>query len=283
MKSLANAFCLLFVGSLFAQEQVLFSAPTLHVGQTFTRAAKYNMNFDVVLKFAGETLQEANRAATQTIKKSETILGMNGDAITKIKVKYETITETMVVTEDEISQTQKIDPNPVLGQTYIVSKQDGAVKVTDENGLKPSFDEINIVADDYKRLGEADSFRQFFRSRTVQIGEPLQMPGVLAEGLFTDASHRKIKVESASFILRKVQNNVASFDTTLKMQWNQDANTSMKLNLTGETLVNVQTSHPVSSNLSGTMRVTGTEQLYNRLAMLDGKGKITLTESMLQK
>jgi hypothetical protein len=283
MKSLMAAFLLLSGGMVFAQEQVVFSAPTLHVGQSFEREANYKMNFDVVLKFAGETLQEANRASTQTTRKSETILGMNGDAITKLKVKYDVLDEKMVVTEDGIAQDQKIEPNPVLKQTYIVSIQNGVVKVTDENGLKPDINEINIVSNDYANLGKADSFRQFFRSRTVQVGEPLQMPGVLAEGMFTDASHRKIKVENASFILRKVQNKVAVFDSALKMQWNQDANTSLKLNLTGETLVDIQTSHLVSSSLSGTMRITGTEQFDNRLAMLDGKGKITVTESLKQK
>jgi hypothetical protein len=283
MKSLVAAFLLLAAGTLFAQEQVVFSAPTLRVGQSFEREAIYKMNFDVVLKFAGETLQEANRVLTQTTRKSETILGMNGDAITKLKVTYDVLDEKMVVTEDGISQDQKMEPNPVLKQTYVVSIQNGVVKVTDTNGLKPDINEINIVSDDYANLGKADSFRQFFRSRTVQVGEPLQMPGVLAEGMFTDASHRKIKVENASFILRTVRNKVAVFDSTLKMQWNQDANTSLKLNLTGDTLVDIQTSHLVSSSLSGTMRITGTEQFDNRLAMLDGKGKITVTENLKQK
>jgi hypothetical protein len=283
MKSIIAAFLLLTPGSLFAQEQVLFSAPTMRVGQSFQREAIYKMNFDVVLKFAGETLQEANRALTQTTKKTETILEMNGDAITKLKVTYDLVDEKMVVTEDGISQDQKVEPNPVWKQTYIVSFQHGVLKVTDQNGLKPENNEIDIVTDEYENLGKSDSFRQFFRSRTVQVGEPLQMPGVLAEGMFTDASHRKIKVESASFILRAVRNKIATFDSALKMQWNQDANTSMKLNLTGETLVDTQTSHMVTSSLSGTMRITGTEQLYNRLAMLDGKGKITITESLKQK
>src|SRR4030095_8377742 len=137
-------------------------------------------------------------------------------------------------------------------------------KVTDQNGLKPENNEIDVVTDEYENLGKSDSFRQFFRSRTVQVGEPLQMPGVLAESMFTDASHRKIKVESASFILRNIRNKIATFDSALKMQLNQAQKPRMKLNLTGATLVDSQTSQPVSSSLSGTMRITGTEQLYNR-------------------
>lgn len=283
MKYTITALLLFTAGTVFAQQQILFSTPTLRVGQTLVRSATYKMNFDVVLKFAGETLQEANREATQTVRKSETILELNGDAITKLKVTYELVDEKLIVTEDGIAIDQKVHPNPVVGQTYIISAQKGLVKVTDANGLKPSIQEVDIVSDDYENLGKVDGFREFFRQRSVQVGEPLQMPGVLAEGMFTDAAHRKIKVESASFILKSLRNNVAVFDSALRMQWNQDANTSLKLNLSGETLVNTQSSQMSSSSLSGTMRITGTEQLYNRLAMLDGKGRITITESLQQK
>jgi len=283
MKRLFPAVFLLVTTGILAQQQVQFTAPALKVGQTFVRSAAYKMNFDVVLKFAGNTLQEANRDATQTIRKTETILDMNGETITKIKVSYDVIENKMVVTEDGIPQNEKQDRNPVLRQTYIVTAQDGTVKVTDTNGLKPSLEEVDIVSEDYKNLGHTDSFRNFFRAKSVQVGEPLQMPGVLAAGMFTDAAHRRIKVESASFILKELRKNLAVFNTTLRMQWNEDANTSMKLNVSGETLVNIQSSQPVSTNLSGTMRVTGTEQLYNRLVMVDGKGKIALTESLQSK
>ncbi|MCI0411321.1 hypothetical protein L0222_00815 [bacterium] len=44
--------------------------------------------------------------------------------------------------------------------------------------------------------------------------------------------------------------------------------------------MSIQSSRMLSSTLSGTVRVTGAEQLYNRLVMVDGKGKITITETL---
>ncbi len=280
MKHFFFLFTILFCGVIGAQQQVSFNAISPKVGQTYVRTTNYKMDVDVILKFAGESLQEHNNVSSVTVRKAETVLETNGDAINKLKVVYEVIDRKSVITEDGIAENKKAEKSPIVGRTYIVTCRSGSVKVTDVHGLKPSETEIEIVQNDYAALGEPDSFLQFLRQKTVQVGEPLQMPGVLAESIFTDAERRQVKVDKASFVLKSVRQNIAVFDTALKMQWNEDANTSVKMNLTGETLIGIQNSRMVSSTLSGTVRVTGTDQLYNRLVMVDGKGKITMTESL---
>ena len=270
----------ILVCPLVQAQQVSFNAISPKVGQTFVHTSTYKMDVDVVLKFAGELYQEHNDVTTITIRKAETVLEANGDAITKLKVLYELIDRKTVITEDKIPENKKTEPSPVLGRTYVVSVQNGAIKVTDGHGLKPSNDEIEIVQDDYEGLGKSDSFLQLFRNKSIQPGERVQMPGALAEGIFTDAEHRQVKVDNATFVLKNVRQNAAIFDTALKMQWNQDANTSVKMNVTGETLVSIQNSRMLSSTLSGTVRVTGAEQIYDRLVMVDGKGKISITETL---
>ncbi|MCI0605946.1 hypothetical protein L0156_23410 [bacterium] len=279
MKRLLLLFSICVLGVVWAQ-QISFNAAPPKVGQTFVRTSSYKMDVDVILKFAGESLQEHNDVSTVTVRKAETILETNRDAITKLKVTYELIDRKSVITEDDIPENKKGEPSPVLGRTYVVSVQNGAVKVTDVHGLKPSNDEIDIVESDYKNLGEADSFLQVFKNKSIQPGERVQMPGIVAEGIFTDSEHRQVKVDNATFVLKNVRQNAAIFDTALKMQWNQDANTSVKMNVAGETHVSIQSSRMLSSTLSGTVRVTGAEQLYNRLVMVDGKGKITITETL---
>jgi hypothetical protein len=106
------------------------------------------------------------------------------------------------------------------------------------------------------------------------------MSGTLAEGIFRDAEHRQVKVDNATFVLKNVMQNTAIFDTALKMQWNQDANTSVKMNVAGETQVSIQNSRMLSSTLAGTVRVTEAKQLYDRLVMVDGKGKISIKETI---
>jgi hypothetical protein len=260
-------------------QQISFNAISPKVGQTFVRTSSYTMDVDVILKFADEALQEHNDVSTVTVRKAETILEATADAITKIKVTYELINRKTVITEDKIPENKQPEPSPVLGRSYVVSVQNGVVKVTDEFGLKPSNDELDIVQIDYEGFGKPDSFLEVFRNKTIQPGERVQMPGTLAEGIFTDAEHRKVKVHNATFVLKNVRQNTAIFDTALKMQWNQDANTSIKMNVAGETHVSVQNSRMLSSTLNGTVRVTGAEQLYDRLVMVDGKGKISITET----
>jgi hypothetical protein len=280
MKRQLMIIATLLCTTVFAQQEVSFIGVSPKVGQTFVRTMAYKMNADVVLKFAGQTLEEHRNDSTFTVRKSETVLATNGDAVTKLKVAYELIDRKIVITEDGIPEEQKPEKSPVVGRTYVVTAENGSVKVTDPAGLKPSFEEIDIVQGDYEGLGEPDSYLQFLHQKTVQIGEPLQMPGLMAAGIFRDAERRQVKVDKASFALKSLRNNIAVFDTALKMQWNEDANTSLKMNLTGETLIGIRDSRLVSSTLGGTVRITGTDQIYNRLVMVDGKGNITMTQSL---
>lgn len=267
----------------FAQQEISFMGASPKAGQTYVRTSTYKMDVDVIFKFAGESLGEHNEVSTFTVRKAETVLEARGDAITRLQVRYEAIDRKSVITEDGIPINEPEVKSPVLGKTYTVTVQDGKINVIDQHQLKPSPDELEIVEKDYEELGQPDSFLQFLKQKTIQVGEPLQMPGILAEGIFTDSERRHVKVNQASFVLKNTSQNIAHFDTALKMQWNEDANTSIKMNLTGETLIGVQTSRMVSSTLGGTVRVTGTDQLYNRLVMVDGKGKITITESVKLK
>ena len=280
MRRIFLLFTLLLCTTLFAQQQVSFTGLLPKTGQTYVRSSGYTMNVDVILKFAGETLGEHNNNSNFLVRKTESILQTNGEAITKLKVTYNTVDRKMVITEDGVPENKKLEKSVVLGRTYIVTAEGGVVKVTDEHGLKPEKEEVELVENDYESLGEPDTFLQFLKQKTVQIGEPLQMPGVLAEGIFTDSQRRKVKVDNASFVLRSIRQNMAVFDSTLKLQWNQDANTSVKMNVTGETLVGIHSSRLGSSTLSGTVRVTGVEQIQNRLVMVDGKGKISMTDTM---
>jgi len=283
MKRIAICVLLLPAFTILAQQQIQFSATPLKPGTTFVRTAEYKMNFDYVLKFAGETLQEANRNSTDSIQKTETILETNGDSVTKIKVTYDRIEETAVITEDGIPKNEKPKPNPVAKRTYIVSVQNGTVKVTDQNGMKPDYDEIDIVSAAYRNLAEVDSFRQFFKQKTIGIGQPMQLPELATAGMFIDATRRKIKIENAAFTLKALQGDLALFDTALRMQWNEDENTSIKVNVSGEISVGTQNSRPLATNLNGTMRITGVQQFSNRLAMLDGKGKVSINETLKMK
>lgn len=279
MKRLVWVIGTLLSATVWAQ-QISFNAISPKAGQTFVRTSSYTMDVDVILKFAGEALKEHNDVSTITVRKAETVLEANGDSVTKLKVTYELINRKTVITEDKIPENKKSEPSPVLGRTYVVSAQNGVVKITDQFGLKPSNDELDIVQNDYEGFGKPDSFLELFRNKTIQPGERVQMPGTLAEGIFTDAEHRQVKVDNATFVLKNVRQNTAIFDTALKMQWNQDANTSIKMNVAGETVVSIQNSRMLSSTLNGTVRVTGAEQLYDRLVMVDGKGKISMTETM---
>jgi hypothetical protein len=81
-------------------------------------------------------------------------------------------------------------------------------------------------------------------------------------------------------VRRETGTDLAVFDTFLKMVGFYGANTTMKMDLKGETIVEIMKSRPLSSRLQGPVHVIGFDQIGNRMVMVDGIGKLTLSEQI---
>lgn len=234
-----------------------------------------------LLKFAGNQLGKEREESVQTVKKVETIVSVNGSVLTGVRVFYEKWENTTKSTEDGITETKPIVKTPVVGKTYVVKLQGEELAITDETGKKPPKDEWEIVNADYKDLGEQDEFASYFADKKVVPGETLEVPGNLARAMLTEQKDI-VKIDHFSFVLNRTGTfsglPSAIFGTALKMSGNYGPNTSIKMNLKGETVIAFQNGWPVSTKLEGPVRVTGVDQLGSRIVMVDGTGTMTVTE-----
>jgi len=280
-KSLILIGLLLFSVSVVCAQEVQFGTKFLHPGQTVTRTAVWIMDIDVVLKFAGSQLGKEREESVQTVKKVETVLSVNGSALTGLRVFYEKWDTTTKTTEDGITENKPASKVPVVGKTYIVKVQGDQAVITDESGKKPPKEEWEIVNSDYKELGEPDEFLNYFADKKLATGETIQVPGEVARAILTEKKDI-VKIDNFSFVLKGTGTSsglpTAIFGTALKMSGNHGPNTSLKMNLKGETSIAFQNGWPVSMKLEGPVRVTGVDQIGNRIVMVDGTGKMTLTE-----
>ena len=280
-KSLVFIALILISAFTVDAQEVQFGTKFLHVGQTVTRTAVWAMDIDLVLKFAGDQLGKEREESVQTIKKVETILSIDGSALTGVRVIYEKWENTTKSTEDGITETKPTVKSPVVGKSYTVKLQADQLVITDETGKKPPKEEWEIVNSDYKDLGQQDEFANYFADKKVVAGETLEVPGELARAMLTEKKDI-VKIDHFSFALNRTGTAgglpIAIFGTALKMSGNYGPNTSLKMNLKGETSIAYQNGWPVSMKLQGPVRVTGVDQIGSRIVMVDGTGTMTMTE-----
>ena len=197
---------------------------------------------------------------------------------------YEKIEGTTKVTEDEVTQEEPAPRSPLLGRTYVITLQNDKLVIQDEKGRKPPYDELELLQSQYEGFGQPDPLLEFFENKKFSVGEEIPMPIGLAGELYSDSKRNKVRFERFTQVLRAIRQEVgarvAVFDTFLKMVGFYGANTTMKMDLKGETIVEIAKSWPMSSRLQGPVRVMGLDQIENRLVMVDGVGKMTLSEQI---
>lgn len=82
----------------------------------------------------------------------------------------------------------KSRPQSVDKQSYIVTRIDGELMVTDKHGNTPPEQELDIVRSNMQWVGQPNPLAQFLNGRTITLGESLQLPKHLATDLIGGAN-----------------------------------------------------------------------------------------------
>ena len=97
--------------------------------------------------------------------KSEKVLALTGNRISKVEVTYTLVLETKTQ-----NGTATHTPSPVVGKTYVVEARGGKVLVTTRDGRSVSAAENKHVAKDYKSLGKANHMLDAIPTKPVAVG-----------------------------------------------------------------------------------------------------------------
>jgi hypothetical protein len=128
-----------------------------------------------------------------------TVLDANPQHSARIKVKY-----ARAIVKVGKGLTAKSQPQPVAEKSYIVTRVDGELQVTDLQGSTPPETELDIVRSNMQWVGQANPLAQFLNGRTLMLGESLQLPRHLAADLF-GGTNRLGKVDRVTLTLRRIR------------------------------------------------------------------------------
>ncbi len=98
----------------------------------------------------------------------------------------------------------KRQPQPVAEKSYIVTRVDGKLQVTDLRGNTPPEEELEIVRSNMQWVGQPNPLAQFLNGRTVMLGESLQLPRHLAADLF-GAANGLGEIDRVTLTLRRIR------------------------------------------------------------------------------
>lgn len=150
-------------------------------------------------------------------KRTEEVLGVTGDLVTKAKVTYEQRTKT----KNQDGRTGAPDKNVLAGKTFIVEHKDGKVLVTNEDGKPVDAASKAAVEKDYKRFGKPNAVSAAVPTRPLKIGEEVkELSAAIVEDLKEDMDAEKagLTVEAPKVVLDRKDGDNAVFVITMTMK-----------------------------------------------------------------
>jgi hypothetical protein len=150
-------------------------------------------------------------------KRSEEVLALDGDTVTKVKVSYQTRKKT----KTDNGRTGAPDKTKLDGRVVIVESVKGKVVITAEDGKPLDAPSKAAVAKDYKRFGKPDKTAQALPTRALKVGEEVKE---LTDALTTemkedmDGEKQGMVAENAKVVLEKADNGVATFHLSMTLR-----------------------------------------------------------------
>lgn len=272
VRSLLAAALLSVVTTVSAQE-VKFSAWKPRVGDVTETTAKMDMDATMKIAMGGQEVGAQKIARKETETKTETVLAVKDNAVTKLKTQF-----GECKSEDAMPDGgSRVRNSPLSGKTFIVEKQGDKFVFTDEKGGALDEEATKELAKEYKSFGETNPMVKWLTGKSFKVGEKIEAPKDVMAHMMKD---EKLKDSQFSFVIKDVRDiggvQCAVLDATLKLAGEPEPGMKLAMDVSGEMFVALAHAEPISVKLSGPLTIGGELDQEGMKFQLDGAGKTTL-------
>lgn len=274
-RALIGIFILFFATFTLQAQTVSFHYKAPQINSTSIQSSDMKLTVSMQVKMNDVLTRTMNMQSGETEKKKEIVLAASDQAVTKIKVTYETA-EKVTVEDNNEKRTKK---NPCAGKTYIVEAQDGTPGVTYLDGTVPPANELKFVRRDYRNIGRKDEITGVISGKTLRTGERFpELEKTMKDTIFGAAE----EMESRKFVVlfrgkrRCGRFECGVFEIDMIMA-KKNETLEMEISLKGEMLLIVDSSWPVSIILKGPAVLNGAATKNGNKMEISGSGAMNIS------
>ncbi len=229
-----------------------FRAQGAAVGQQIWQHVTVVANTVTTYEQASQTISQRHRNVTSEQIRRLLVLEADVTATRRARVTYEKAKHTIL----ERGHQPEFRTQPVSDKTYVVSRPNQDLSVTYEDGSSPPAEEIEIVETNLQGFGRPNPLAQFLDSRTLQVGETVELPRDLANELVGWNSEYGI-VQRVTLRLAKVTDfagaKCAVFDA--RIQGTPTSDQREPTSMEGQMTVEVATCRALSTNMTARLDI----------------------------
>jgi hypothetical protein len=164
----------------FARDTYRFTARKPQVGDRSQQELRFLLDVKMTVSQSGQIVYTSDGNVERTQSRKVELLETREGKATKAKVTFDT-SEQVTSQKDRPATIAQL---PVAGKTYLAQRVGEDLVITDEQGNKPSDEELALITPSMEALGRPNPLAAFFDGRTVEVGETVRLPIQVAKELF---------------------------------------------------------------------------------------------------
>lgn len=161
-------------------EQVRFSKQPARAGDRLRQVIDCDLQADLAIQQAGQLIDSSRKGLRRQQDRSLTILDLRRGRPVRAQVDYHAATNTTTQAE---SAAPTVTKEPVNGKSYLITRIDGELQITDVDGQLPPPEELEIIRANMQTFGLPNPLADFFDGRSIRIGETVSLPAEVAREL----------------------------------------------------------------------------------------------------
>lgn len=272
----AALMTLLFVIPAQAQDPISFTKKIPAQGDVRLEAEKMAMDMKIAISLNGNPLQNIQQTKSEDESAQTTILESTDNSITKVLLK--------VIRKDSAETGpggEKKTNSPIAGKSFILTKKDKEIAVTDAEGKAVNDDFAKAAREEGSNLFDKD-FNQFAKilpDRPIKVGETITIKGEEALELF-GGKDQSFSDGTFSLTLKGSKDiagqKCAEFNVTMSLKGEPQKGINIDTTLKGSMLIDTSNSWPLKMNVTGPMTVKGLNETPQGKISFTGTGTMTI-------
>jgi hypothetical protein len=248
---------------------VTFAKKPLAVGAKIEHQASNHIAMTVTAEPAGGKAKTSTVDSNEKNKRTEEVVAVSGDAVTKVRVTYQ-----------ELDERDK--GSPLIGKTITVEFKDGKLAITDDKEKALGKKEADLVSKEYRALGKAEPIYLAMPTRPLSPGEAVhELDKAVEEDMRQGSMEEGLEVSDVGVTFKEKQGDAGLFDVKMTLLVTKlDDPMKLKMDLTGVMKIRIADSFVTSVDLSGPMAISLNPKAKGADTMkVDGKGTVEIHES----
>lgn len=256
-----------------AVETITFLKKAPQVSTRTQQRSATHMNITINVDPTGSGKPQTSEVeTTETETKTEQILAVNGDVVTKLQVTFVEKAERNKQGKDVVPTNK---PSPLSGRTFILESKNGQLVASELLGTPVSSADVLILEKSYKLLGKTDPVLAAMPARALKAGDKVDELGKAIRERMNGAGGMSVTHVAVS--LREQNDEEGIFDVTMELT-KADGPIKFVVDLKGDMHVRLSDSQTTSLNLAGPVGVGANEADKGKSKMqVDGSGKMELS------